>query len=434
LSVFDKETETWTTKDAITMTHYQFNVFKAVANNTQEKEFASDQIVFSKSDIDDATDKFERGELTEDLSEYLNPAYKPTDVMRYDRFDGFSTYVTNGNDSTSGQLLFKYGSKWGATFLSDFVKDRKQSENDEPVIVQSSQPAKETKEPKEGKEVTQVNKPETKSEEVTTQETINNNQKSSETPLIDSMPEFYRAQLKATAKQMGITPSELEKNVKKIAKEINHSEYFILHLISSEKYLNKGTKLKDGTVTAGFGRTRYRDKTITEGMKVTSKMAFDWLKEDILYFENIIKGFTISSGDKKMKIGDNWDNLPLSLKEGMLDVAFNRNVYDLKTKEEYSDFREYLLNGKDSYPDAAVSLRQEFNYTTEQKKKHKFTTGLMKRNCYRFLLSIRSFKPKEIAAAKESFKTYYDETIVLLEHKNQSSEVKYLKEAWEQTK
>ena len=48
LSVFDKSTKTWSRADYIGMTEYQFNAFRAMANNKFEDK---DVITYSKEDI-----------------------------------------------------------------------------------------------------------------------------------------------------------------------------------------------------------------------------------------------------------------------------------------------------------------------------------------------------------------------------------------------
>ena len=73
--------------------------------------------------------------------------------------------------------------------------------------------------------------------------------------------------------------------------------------------------------------------------------------------------------------------------------------------EEYKSFRANFLLGEEYLPACAVRLRQDFSkYTYKQKLGHKYTTGLMKRNCYRFMLSIRSFDAEQKAAAKKTLK------------------------------
>ncbi|MBR3889225.1 hypothetical protein IKJ53_01795 [bacterium] len=405
LSVFDKEKQTWSTGESIKMTKYQLDIFKAVANNNEENGFAKDDIVLSEKDIDKAMKLYEEGKLTADLSDGLRTTYKATEVTRYKWYDAFSTYVTNGKENESGRLVFKYGSEWGAEKISELA-------NGQPKVEKSSE-TKETKKTKEKKDT---------------------NFKITNGDPIENIPPMYTQQINKVARQMGISTEKVNAYIRQLAKNTNHSEYFIAHIVSTEEYLGTGKNLGDGTITAGFGRTRYRDKSITEGMQVSPAQAFDWLQKDILFFEEKVKGITLNSD--KETIGDHWDEIPLSLREGLIDVAFNRNVGKLEDADEYKSFRTNFLLGEEYLPACAVRLRQDFSkYSYNQKLKHKFTTGLMKRNCYRFLLSIQSFDAEQKASAKRRFdggnNQYYTETIKLLKAKGYSEEAEMLQKAWD---
>lgn len=415
LSVFDKEKQTWSTGESITMTKYQLDIFKAVANNNAEKGFAKDAVVLSEKDIDKAMKLYEEGKLTDDLSVGLRQTYKATDVTRYKHFDAFSTYVTNGKKNESGRLVFKYGSEWGAEKISELA-------NGQPKVEKTEKATKtnETTEPK-------ANSTKTEDKKGTNFKLING-------APIENIPPMYTQQINKVARQMGISTEEVNTYIRQLAKNTNHSEYFIAHIVSTEEYLGTGKNLGDGTITAGFGRTRYRDKSITEGMQVSPAQAFDWLQKDILFYEEKVKEITLGSG--KETIGDHWDEIPLSLREGLIDVAFNRNVEKLSDAEEYNSFRTNFLLGEEYLPACAVRLRQDFSkYSYGQKLKHKYTTGLMKRNCYRFMLSIQSFDAEQKAAAKRRFDAasdkYYTETINLLNAKKYYDDAKKLKAAWD---
>ena len=85
------------------MTQYQFNTFKAVANNTKEGE----GITLSKNDILRAQDKFKKGQFTEDMSEFLVNGYhieKP-EMSTKDKY--IKAHVTNGNEGQSATLKFQ---------------------------------------------------------------------------------------------------------------------------------------------------------------------------------------------------------------------------------------------------------------------------------------------------------------------------------------
>ena len=74
LAIFDKAKREWRATSEITMNSYQFNLFKAVANNTKERENGRELngYTLSHADIQKALDLAEAGKLTKDLSEYLD--------------------------------------------------------------------------------------------------------------------------------------------------------------------------------------------------------------------------------------------------------------------------------------------------------------------------------------------------------------------------
>ena len=138
--------------------------------------------------------------------------------------------------------------------------------------------------------------------------------------------------------------------------------------------------------------------------------------------------------DGKETMGKYFNKLPLSMREAMLDVAFNRDHRKLANAEEYNSLRANIKNGEEYLPACAVRLRQDFSqYTHKQKLGHKFTTGLMERNCYRFLLAIRDFDDEYRAIAKRRFENaghYYTETLKLKREKGYSKDAQKLAKAW----
>ena len=138
----------------------------------------------------------------------------------------------------------------------------------------------------------------------------------------------------------------------------------------------------------------------------------------------------------KETIGDYFNNLPLSIKEAIIDVAFNRDAQKIEKAEEYLSLRANIKGGEENLPATAVRLCQNFSrYTFEQKKKHRFTTGLMYRNTYRFMLAIRDLNDEYRAIAKrrfENFDSYYSTTIKLKQFKDDHEDVRMLKKTWNQ--
>jgi hypothetical protein len=232
---------------------------------------------------------------------------------------------------------------------------------------------------------------------------------------------------------MNISLKSSNKLIANTASKTRYSEYFIKHLVAMESYEPKVRDAGDSTITGGFGHSGLKDKSIKIGQKVTPQQAFNWLAEDIKYFEKRVKSMKLDAiGDET--IGDNFDNLPLSIKEAIIDVAFNRDAKKIEEAEEYRSLRANIKGGSENLPATAVRLCQDFSkYTFAQKKKNKFTTGLMYRNTYRFMLAIRDLNDNYRTIAKrrfENYDSYYTTTVKLKKAKNHNSDVKMLQKDW----
>lgn len=405
LNIFNKEKKTWAKGNEIEMRDYQLNIFKAVADNN--KEFVNGKelkgIVLSKKDIEKAIEMHKKGEITDDLDNYVGDKYE-IKANRYTTQNAVSANVTNvGNSSIRANLIFKFGNRKSAQKLSETV-------NKTESVGKTSA-------------VNSENKIDAVKPEKTTSQTnsVNSNSK--------GIPEFYQIKINNVAKAMKTTPKEVQKQIKRAAKETGYSEYFISHLVACEDYEPVVRNTGDTTCTGGFGHSKKKDSSITIGDRVKPAQAFDWLIGDIKDFEKTVKKLKIN---KKETYGDYFDKLPLSMKEGLIDVAFNRDARKLENDKEYESLRRNIQNGKDYYPAAAVRIRQKFNYTVEQAMNHTFTTGLMERNVYRFLLAVRDFKPEEIAAAKRRFANdgYYNMALTLKERKGYKQDANLMRQAW----
>lgn len=445
LNIFDKAKQTWTAGDAIKINDYQLQTLKAVANNYIEKKKGKPlgDIVLSKTDIDMALKQHKEGGLMYDLPQYLGDTYEVKAANRYSAHNAISAYVSNDNEKTSGMLVFKHGSQADAVRLSGIVEKVKtalvnklfgKSKQTTQEVTQEKVESKKTKKTTSATTVQKTQEVKTEvAEKVDTPKKTTNTKKSAKRNSIESMPEFYQISLKTVAKNLKMSMYALKKEIAKVAKKTGYSEYFIAHVIATEKYDSKPDKKKDGAITVGFGHTNLIDKNITTKTKVTPQKAFIWLANDIMQMEKVVKKLKINSKTGKT-YGDYFDKLPLSMREGLIDVAFNRDASKLETDPEYNSLRINIEKGY--YPAAAVRIRQTFPYTLEQAKKHRFTRGLMKRNVYRFLLAVRDFNSSEIASAKRRFEAdkYYYNTVELLKAKNQKTEIKLLNEAWNEIK
>ena len=428
LNVYDKKTSIWSVGKSININNYQLNALKAIANNSIDLEDNEplDGIVLSKNDIRIAMTLHKESKLTGDLSELLNgTTYKAENVSRYTDANAISAYITNGEVDTSANLVFKYGAKEEAVALSDYIKNQKTQDGFFSKIKSFFTKAEK---PQEVKDIT-VQAPVEVVQETQAQELVD------KSVPVQQMPEYYDRKLNSVAKKMGLSKEALKDEISRVAENSGYSEYFITHLVSLENYEKTVRNTNDGTITGGFGHSKKLDKNLKEDAPVSPKQAFDWLEEDIKYFENQLKTMKINQ-ETGETFGDYFDDMPLSLKEGLLDVAFNRTASKLENASEYKDLRDDICKG--NYAFASVNICQNLPYTFDQAKKHKFTTGLMERNVYRFLLAIRDLDPVEKDFAKSKFKEerYYDMAIALKKAKGHELDASLMQTAWnpEETK
>lgn len=293
------------------------------------------------------------------------------------------------------------------------------------------------------------------SQEVQTK--ISAEKQNSQTSNKSGLPRLYNRKLNQIANTMKISREELDKKIANAAKQTGYSEYFISHIVSMENYEAKVRNTGDGTITGGFGHSGLSDKSIKEGDPVKPNLAFKWLVSDIKKFENIIKNMKIDSATNET-IGQYYDKLPMSIREALIDVAFNRDAKllgdtdcetrkkaspkELEKMNEYKYLRANIKAGTENLPAVAARLCQRFDkYSFKQKLEQKFTTGLMERNVYRFLLAIRDLDSNYKVAAKRRFTAeqkegynYFTEAISLKKAKNLHEDAKYMQETWDAMK
>ena len=432
LSIFNKSEKTWSTGSEIKINNYQLQTFMAIADNHEEKENGQtiEGIVLSKKDIEKAIEQHKNSQVTDDLGKYLGGNYTIYDAQRYTDATAIAAYVSNGDESTSGNLVFKFGSEKNAVELSEYIANVRSLVKN--VIGLFTAPKATTK--------TDTNAEiETKKVKTTTVDNASTQKASnSKKPFFDrskttELPEAYQLGLQRVAKKMKISQYQLNLHIAKTAKETGYSEYFIKHLVAMEDYEPKVRDTKDSTITGGFGHSALKDKSLKDGQEVTPDQAFKWLAQDIKYFESKVKAMKLSPNDKET-IGDNFNKLPLSIKEAIIDVAFNRDARKIEEAEEYRSLRANIKGGYENLPATAARLCQDFSrYSYNEKKKHNHTTGLMYRNTYRFLLAIRDLDDNYRKIAKRRFENiddYFNTTVALKRAKGHHSDVKMLKTTW----
>jgi len=219
LTKYDKNTGDWVKCDEILMTQYQWDVFRAVADNKIEKD---DKPVLSKQDINSAINMYSNGELTLDLGEHISTGYKIRKTRLYSSNNAFSTYVTNGKSRQSAELVFKYGTQEDALTISDFVQSNEVDNNYVP------------------KNKTKIKR--------------TGNLKNPST----------------------MKPSDKAYNLIKKYEKLVLYTYDDLDKSNPRKFIKKGIKYK-GTLTIGYGHI----KGVKPGQKITKKQAEKYLCHDV---------------------------------------------------------------------------------------------------------------------------------------------------------
>jgi len=374
MSIFDKKNKTWTTGNNIKVNEGELAIIEAIANNTKEIENGKvlSGTVLSKKDLVDAIKQKHKNIFHADARPLLNKTnFEIKDSKNYVNQHALATEITNKNLGSCSNLIFKYGSKTNALEMSN-------------------------------------------------RHTAFVNQRS-----LDAVPPLFKSKMKQIAKALKMSPQQLNEKIKQVAQNTGYSEYFVAHLVSLESFEPNVRDTKDGTITGGFGHTSLRDPSLKLGQKVTSESAFKWLESDIKFFEKKVKELTFN---KNNTFGDYFDKLPLSIKEGLLDVAFNRGAGRLKGSQ-YMDLRTNMEKGY--LASSAVLLRQE-----ESKMPARFKTGLMERNVYRFLLATRDLAPHEIETAKKLFNKdgYFTKAMQRKRNAKLHIDARLMQRAWDSRK
>ena len=238
-----------------------------------------------------------------------------------------------------------------------------------------------------------------------TQETEPETKPVKETPKVETQkPEimFYDAELDKVINDMNkgqtktkITKEELNEKIKNMAKNIGCSELLIVYIMSSEGFKRQAGKVS--TVTVGFGHTvkAINNKEFGEGYEISNETAFDWLEQDII---DVIKKIKV-----KYLPDIDWDNVPQSILDALIDLAFNVGESVIAGNKEVLE--EALKTG--SYVDAAVKI------SILNPRPSGLEAGLRKRSCYRLLLAIEDLPADQRLEAIDKYDSYYTKTVKL---------------------
>lgn len=197
-----------------------------------------------------------------------------------------------------------------------------------------------------------------------------------------------------------ITKEQLMIKIKEIAKNVPCTESLVIFMMSSESFI-RSAQLVGSTnkakITVGFGHTQkaIHNYNFKEGFKISNEKAFEWLEQDIKDVIELLK--------HKYLPGINWEEVPQSVQDAIVDLLFNAGESKIKEKNVQAILKEASESG--SYAHAAVKVSR-FNSNIPDVK-----ANLMRRCCYRFLLAIEDLPKDQKIDAMKAFDSYYKETL-----------------------
>ncbi|MBQ7764171.1 LysM peptidoglycan-binding domain-containing protein [bacterium] len=441
LSIFDKETQEITKGNTIELRDYQYQTFKAVMNNHDEKKGIA---TLSNKDIELSLKQHEKGNVTTDLGEFLKGDYEVENPRRFPNENKLSAYITNGRKSTSAVLAFSYNVVEKATTKPVTP------EKDSNLPIESTTPVKPTQGAFTGTGL--FNNPNIKEKRaftytckkgdnlVTLAKTyeIDTYQIIAANPQLEkgvdynvTFPKNGLANLTSNLKpgQKIIIPARYDvkkgscKSVNDVAKIAGVSVDFLkdfLTIVETKEQNGEPdykTYLDDGgTPTIGYGHTgRVNGKPLScrkgKKIRIDKKEALEILAEDLLKH----KAMTMAYLGK-----ENYLKAPRSVQDAILDVAYNKGIWDgYLTNQGYakstSKIKEDLQKGH--YASALVHTRRE---------KTGFR-GLRKRNIYRFISGLKDLPTDKRKAAIKAMTSYYKQELA----KCKSYDREALRSAWE---
>lgn len=155
-----------------------------------------------------------------------------------------------------------------------------------------------------------------------------------------------------------------------------------------------------GTLTGGFGSTRKTDiKSNLEG--------YQQLQADL-----VLHGKEVIS-----KLGEtNWKKLPSSIKEALIDLAFNKGLHEIN--------KPVILNAikKNDWSSIIPTLKEVKN------KKGKEEAGLYRRSLSRAILALRDLKDSELRQAKSQVEKIYNDALDF--YRKTKTPIKDLEAVW----
>lgn len=201
------------------------------------------------------------------------------------------------------------------------------------------------------------------------------------------------------------TPVGKIQNLSDVAKRTGLSESFLLELKRSED----GIKFGDNK----FHTTPYKDKngnwTIGIGHLITDEERSKYLGKEISVsdvLELFVKDIDKFTQSWKNLIGENqYNKLPISIKDAITDYIFNRGSGTLSKQTEFLN----ALKSQD-YAKAISLMNVDYSYKKDKngKKQIVYLTGLSKRRLFDMYLACKMYKGNIPAQVKSGIQNMYN--------------------------
>ena len=413
--------------ETIKLNNYQMQVFQAVANNFKENN--TDEIILSKKDIDIAIKKYSKGELGEDLSQFLNSSYKVQNPKAFRDENKISAYITNGKASTSAVLCFKYNN------TAEEIKSEKTNNQSTSVSAEifknnniiMQKPIKYTF--KEGDNIPSV----ARNFEVDTYQIIAANPQLKEgvdykVNYVKSKPATIDTYIKpGTTITIPARYSVREgaiKNFTDLCNLTGLSRGYIEDLLTIVEVSPKHPGKPDlktyndgyGMPTIGYGHTGKVDGKVLSLKKritITETKALQILAEDLIKHEAMVIAYLGK---------ENYEKAPASVKAAILDVAYNKGIWD--------GFLNPYHNSSTSKIKTDLQERHYASALCHTPRMNTPNRGLKRRNLYRFISGLSDLTPAKRESAMREMNGYYNTVLKSLK----GAEKTYMQRAWENAK
>lgn len=446
LQKLDKSTNIWTQASHIQMTNYQFKAFQAIADNDKNSSL-------SKDDITSAMKQYSNSELSADIQKELPMGYK---IEKHDT--GYTNKLKDGvefgiayqdNHQVSLKFQFTDNKTTKASNQSQVAENSKIEYKHQSTVPEILQDNLFKSEQRNGKyknieymppEVYEVQNGDSL-DKIRIKYKLDFFELLAANPDIKYDVEYSsKDQAKITVKgylhkgdkinipaRYKIKPGSV-KNLNDVIKATGVSEDYvndILLRIEPQKAGKPDLKAYydkvngEGKLTIGFGHTG-RDlsgKPLTPETRITEKEAYELLAQDILD----AKVRTISYLEQNGISKEDFDKIPLSLQSIIVDVTFNKGVYDGFENEhhEYTNMLKHDLNNKDYGLAAAHTIRLSN------------VIGLEKRSGFRFITSLKDLTDKDLITAKDNSDKDINKIIARMAKRDSlKAETKELQKLW----